>query len=177
MRASQPPDLARREQGEGGENEPDRLLDLQRDALETAGVDEVDVYDDLVSGVGDDRPGPDSCRRVLRNGDVLVVWKLHRLGRNLARLVDAEQNRRSAAWACSPATRAQSDTTTAGGRLVFGIFAALAEFNHGITDSHGPRTHGPTGDRVCRSVSLNCPPRLPPADCRAWVECSAIAGR
>ena len=61
-------------------------LDLQRDALETAGVDEVNVYHDLASGVRDDRPGLDSCLRALRKDDVLMVWKLDRLGRNLAHL-------------------------------------------------------------------------------------------
>ena len=59
-------------------------LDLQRDALRAAGVDEVNLYHDLASGHRDDRPGLDSCLRALRNDDVLVVWKLDRLGRNLA---------------------------------------------------------------------------------------------
>ena len=59
-------------------------LDLQREALGTAGVDAVNVNHDLASGVRDDCPGLDSCRRALRKGDVLVVWKLDRLGRNLA---------------------------------------------------------------------------------------------
>jgi len=67
-------------------------LDLQRDALETAGVDAVNVYHDLPSGVRDDRPGLDSCLRALRKDDVLVVWKLDRLGRNLAHLVNTVQD-------------------------------------------------------------------------------------
>ena len=67
-------------------------LDLQRDALETAGVDAVNVYHDLASGVRDDRPGLDSCLRALRKDDVLVVWKLDRLGRNLAHLVNTVQD-------------------------------------------------------------------------------------
>ena len=58
-------------------------LDLQRDALRAAGVDAGHVYD-FASGVRDDRPGLDSCVRALRTGDVLVVWKLDRLGRTLA---------------------------------------------------------------------------------------------
>ena len=63
-------------------------LDLQRDALRAAGVDDaVNLYHDLASGVRDDRPGLDNCFRVLRKGDVFVVWKLDRLGRNLAHLV------------------------------------------------------------------------------------------
>ena len=105
-------------------------LDLQRDALGTAGVDAVNVYHDLASGVRDDRPGLDSCLRALRKDDVLVVWKLDRLGRNLAHLVNTVQDLAS----CGVGLRvlagqgARVDTTTAAGRLVFGIFAALAEF-------------------------------------------------
>ena len=63
-------------------------LDLQRDALRAARVDDVvNLYHDFASGLRDDRPGLDSCLRVLRKGDVRVVWKLDRLGRNLAHLV------------------------------------------------------------------------------------------
>ena len=57
-------------------------VDLQRDALRAAGVDAVNLYHDFASGLRDDRPGLDSCLRALREGDVLVVWKLDRLGRN-----------------------------------------------------------------------------------------------
>ena len=68
-------------------------LDLQRDALRAAGVDDaVNLYHDLASGVRDDQPGLDSCLRALRKGDVLVVWKLDRLGRNLAHLVKTVQD-------------------------------------------------------------------------------------
>ena len=58
-------------------------LDLQRDALQAAGVDAVNVYHDVATGARDDRPGLDSCMRARRAGDVLVVWKLARLGRFL----------------------------------------------------------------------------------------------
>ena len=67
-------------------------LDLQRDALQAAGVDAVHVSHDFASGVRDDRPGLDSCVRALRKGDVLVVWKLDRLGRTLAHLVNTVQD-------------------------------------------------------------------------------------
>ena len=67
-------------------------LDLQRDALRAEGVDAVNLYHDFASGVRDDRPGLDSCLRALRKGDVLVVWKLDRLGRNLAPLVNTVQD-------------------------------------------------------------------------------------
>ena len=106
-------------------------LDLQRDALRAAGVDDaVNVYHDCASGLRDDRPGLDSCLRALRKGDVLVVWKLDRLGRNLAHLVNTVQDlsARGVGLRVLAGDRAQIDTTTAAGRLVFGIFAALAEF-------------------------------------------------
>ena len=68
-------------------------LDLQRDALRAEGIDDAaNLYHDFASGVRDDRPGLDSCLRALRKGDVLVVWKLDRLGRNLAHLVNTVQD-------------------------------------------------------------------------------------
>ena len=95
-----------------------------------AGVDEVNLYHDFASGLRDDRPGRDSCLRFLRKGDVLVVWKLDRLGRNLAHLVNTVQDlsAREVGLRVLAGQGAQIDTTTAAGRLVFGIFAALAEF-------------------------------------------------
>ena len=104
-------------------------LDLQRDALQAAGVDVSHVYHDCASGVRDDRPGLDSCVRALRTGDVLVVWTLDRLGRTLAHLVNTVQDlsARGVGLRVLTGQGAQIDTTAAG-RLVFGIFAALAEF-------------------------------------------------
>ena len=105
-------------------------LDLQQDALRAEGVEATNLYHDLASGVRDDRPGLDSCLRALRRGDVLVVWKLDRLGRNLAHLVNTVQDlsTRGVGLRVLAGQGAQIDTTTAAGRLVFGIFAALAEF-------------------------------------------------
>ena len=105
-------------------------LDLQRDALCGVGVDAASIYHDFASGVRDDRPGLESCLRALRTGDLLVVWKLDRLGRNLTHLVNTVQNlsARGVGLRVLAGQGAQIDTTTAAGRLVFGIFAALAEF-------------------------------------------------
>ena len=67
-------------------------LDLQRDALRAEGIDgPANLYHDFASGVRDDRPGLDNCLRAMRKGDVLVAWKLDRLGRNLAHLVKARR--------------------------------------------------------------------------------------
>ena len=105
-------------------------LDLQRDALCAVGVDAASIYHDFASGVRDDRPGLESCLRALRTDDLLVVWKLDRLGRNLTHLVNTVQNlsARGVGLRVLAGQGAQIDTTTAAGRLVFGIFAALAEF-------------------------------------------------
>ena len=68
-------------------------LDLQCNALRAEGIDDpAHLYHDFASGVRDDRPGLDKCLRALRKGDVLVVWKLDRLGRNLAHLVHTAQD-------------------------------------------------------------------------------------
>ena len=58
-------------------------LDLQHDALRAAGVEPGNIYDDRASGSRDDRPGLAACLKSLRDGDVLIVWKLDRLGRTL----------------------------------------------------------------------------------------------
>src|SRR5271156_6425671 len=97
-----------------------QVLDLQRDALLAAGVTERHIYSDTASGSKDERPGLASCLQSLREGDTLVVWKLDRLGRNLRHLVNTVHD--------LTAEGAAIDTTTAAGKLVFGIFAALAEF-------------------------------------------------
>ena len=96
-------------------------LDPQRDALRAAGVDAVHVYHDFASGVRDDRPGLDSCVRARRAGDVIVVWKLDRLGRSLTHLVNTVQDlsTRGVGLRVLTGQGAPIDTTTADGRLVF----------------------------------------------------------
>jgi DNA invertase Pin-like site-specific DNA recombinase len=107
-----------------------QALDLQRDALLTAGVAPERLYADRASGRKDDRPGLTTCLQALQPGDTLVVWKLDRLGRSLRHLVSVvdELQQRQVGFKVLAASGIQIDTTTANGRLVFGIFAALAEF-------------------------------------------------
>jgi DNA invertase Pin-like site-specific DNA recombinase len=107
-----------------------QVLDLQRDALLAAGVTADRLYEDLASGRQEARPGLEACLKALRPGDTLVVWKLDRLGRHLRHLVTLVEDLRHREVGLKVLTGqgAQIDTTTANGRLVFGIFAALAEF-------------------------------------------------
>ena len=103
----------------------DQSINLQRDALRAAGVER--IFTDTASGRKDDRPGLAKALATLQPGDVLVVWKLDRLGRSLRHLVETV----SALERRNIGLRVLSggiDTTSAAGRLVFGIFAALAEF-------------------------------------------------
>lgn len=108
----------------------DQNLDLQRDALTVAGVESLRIYSDKASGKEDDRPGLDGCLKALCPGDTLVVWKLDRLGRNLRHLVVTVQElgARNVGLKVLTGHGANIDTGTASGKLVFGIFAALAEF-------------------------------------------------
>ena len=107
-----------------------QLLDLQRDALIRAGVEADRIYEDRASGRKDHRPGLDSCLKALQPGNTLVVWKLDRLGRDLKHLVNTvdELRGREVGFRVLAGAGAEIDTTTANGRLVFGIFASLAEF-------------------------------------------------
>ncbi len=104
--------------------------DLQRDALIAAGVDAAHLYEDRASGKREDRPGLVACLKALRPGDTLIVWKLNRLGRDLRHLINTVHDLTGLGIGLKVLTGhgATIDTTTAAGKLVFGIFAALAEF-------------------------------------------------
>ena len=107
-----------------------QATDLQRDALNAAGVESAHCYEDRASGKREDRPGLTSCLKALRPGDTLVVWKLDRLGRDLRHLINTVHDLTGRGIGLKVLTGhgAAIDTTTAAGKLVFGIFAALAEF-------------------------------------------------
>ncbi|AOY73952.1 recombinase family protein (plasmid) [Arthrobacter sp. TES] len=107
-----------------------QTTNLQRDALLAAGIGADSLYEDMASGKKDDRPQLAACLKALRHGDTLVVWKLDRLGRDLRHLVNIvhDLTERGIGLKVLTGQGAAIDTTTASGKLVFGIFAALAEF-------------------------------------------------
>ncbi len=111
-----------------------QLLDLQRDALLDAGVSEGRIYEDRASGRRDHRPGLDGCLKALQPANTLVVWKLDRLGRDLRHLVTMvdDLRAREVGLRVLAGAGAEIDTASANGRLVFGIFAALAEFERDL---------------------------------------------
>src|SRR5512134_4170324 len=107
----------------------DQTLALQKDALEKAGCER--IFTDTASGARTERVGLDEAIDHLREGDTLVVWRLDRLGRSLKHLIEtitALNNRRVGFKSITEAI----DTTTSGGKLIFHIFGALAEFERDI---------------------------------------------
>jgi len=107
-----------------------QATDLQRDAMRAAGIEGDRLYEDHASGKKDERPGLAACLKALREGDALVVWKLGCLGCDLRHLVNTIHDLTGLGIGLKvlAGQGANIDTTTANGRLVFGIFAALAEF-------------------------------------------------
>lgn len=115
-------------------NDGSQLLDLQRDALLKFGVLPEYIYEDFASGKNDSRQGLVTCLKALRAGDTLIVWKLDRLGRNLRHLVNTihDLSSKGILFKVLSGHDVQIDTTTPHGKLIFGIFAALAEFERDL---------------------------------------------
>lgn len=107
-------------------------VDLQRDALVAAGVDDRHLHTDKASGARDDRPGLKACLDYLKSGDTLVVWKLDRLGRSLPHLLTIVTDLKARGVAFRSLTE-QMDTTTPHGELLFSIFGALAQYERALT--------------------------------------------
>ena len=115
-------------------NNGSQTIDLQRDALIAAGVQEDRIYQDSTSGKNEDRPGLKNCLKALQAGNTLVVWKLDRLGRDLKHLVAVvdDLRERDVGFKVLAGQGAQIDTTTSNGRFVFGLFASIAEFERDL---------------------------------------------
>src|ERR1017187_154820 len=104
-------------------------LHLQKDALKRAGGKK--IIEDVASGKAENRPGLDRARELLREGDVLVVWRLDRLGRSLKHLIElmTELEKQKIGF---QSLQESIDTTTPGGKLIFHMFGALAEFERNL---------------------------------------------
>ncbi len=113
----------------------DQNLDLQVDALNRAGCGR--VFTDTASGSLAERPQLSAALDYLRSGDTLVVWRLDRLGRSLSHLVETVKGLEERGVGFRSAQES-IDTTTYGGRLVFHLFCALAEFERDLIRE---RTH------------------------------------
>jgi DNA invertase Pin-like site-specific DNA recombinase len=139
--------------------------DLQRDALIAAGVKPAQIYEDRASGRRDARPGLEATLKALRSGDTLVVWKLDRLGRNLRHLVNTvhELTQRGVGFKVLSGQGAALDTTTPAGKLVFGIFAALSEFERELISE---RTKAGLASARARGRKGGAPFKMTPAKVR-----------
>lgn len=136
-------------------NDDRQSTDLQRDALASAGIDERNIYEDRASGSRDDRPGLKACLEYARPGDVLVVWKLDRLGRSLPHLIRIVTGLRERQVGFRCLTEA-IDTTTAMGEFQFHVFGALAQYERSLIQERvnaglaAARRRGRTGGRPRR---------------------------
>ena len=107
----------------------DQNLDLQRDALKSAGCEE--IFQDVASGAKTARAGLDKALAYVRAGDTLVVWRLDRLGRSLSHLIKlvTELEERGIGF---HSLQESINTSTSGGKLIFHMFGALAEFERNL---------------------------------------------
>ncbi len=107
----------------------DQNLDLQRDALHKSGCEK--IYTDTISGAKAQRPGLAECLSYARRGDTVVVWKLDRLGRSLKNLIEITGQLEGQGIGLK-SLQESIDTSTPGGKLVFHVFGALAEFERDL---------------------------------------------
>ncbi|MCP4653678.1 MAG: recombinase family protein [Candidatus Omnitrophica bacterium] len=129
----------------------EQSLNLQRDALEKAGCNK--IFTDKISGATEKRPGLDACFSTLKPGDLLVVWRLDRIGRSLKHLVLLMEELKEKNILFKSTCEA-IDTTTTTGMLIFNMFALIAEFERGLIRErtqaglNAARARGRTGGRI-----------------------------
>ena len=153
----------------------DQNPDLQLDALKAAGCEK--VFTEKASGGQRDRPELAAALSYMRPGDSLVVWKLDRLARSMPQLIDTVSTLEDQGIGFRSLTEA-IDTTTAGGKLVFHIFGALAEFERSVIRERtraglkAARDRGRKGGRPQESTG----PRGPAREAQAGWQGQAAAG-
>jgi DNA invertase Pin-like site-specific DNA recombinase len=136
-------------------------LKLQLDALAKVGCARANIFTDKVSGARSARPGLDRCLQQLKPHDVLVVWRLDRLGRSMRHLLDLVEELRQRGVGFKSLCDGVIDTTTASGELVFHIFTALAQFERRLIQERtnaglaAARARGRKGGR--KPVPINDP--------------------
>jgi DNA invertase Pin-like site-specific DNA recombinase len=106
----------------------DQNLTLQVDALTRHGISKSGIFMDKVSGAKCERPGLTKCLDALQSGDILVVWRLDRLGRSMRHLITLVEDLRERGIGFRSLNEGAIDTTSASGELIFNIFSALAQF-------------------------------------------------
>jgi DNA invertase Pin-like site-specific DNA recombinase len=135
----------------------EQTLDLQQDALRQAGCEQ--VFTDHISSAKSERPGLNQALEFVRSGDILVVWKLDRLGRSLKQLIEIVTELQKRNIGLRSLTE-NIDTTSPGGKLIFHIFGSLAEFERDLIRERtlaglaAARARGRRGGRP-RVASLN----------------------
>jgi DNA invertase Pin-like site-specific DNA recombinase len=140
----------------------DQTLDLQKDALEKAGCSK--IFTDTASGAQTERKGLDEALSFLRLGDTLVVWRLDRSGRTLKHLIETVIGLSEKHIGFKSLTESL-DTTTSNGRLIFNIFASLAEFERDLIRERtkaglaAARARGRVGGRP-KAQTLNTPKKV-----------------
>ena len=140
----------------------EQTLDLQRDALTAAGCDH--IFTDTASGSSTDRPGLGEALSYARSGDTIVVWRLDRLGRSLRHLIDTitALSERGIQFR---SLRESIDTGSSGGKLIFHVFGALAEFERDLIRERttagldAARARGRLGGRP-KAKSLDSPKKI-----------------
>ena len=154
-------------------------LQLQLDALLKVGVRKRDIFTDKVSGAKSARPGLEECLSQLKPGDTLVVWRLDRLGRSVRHLIDVVEDLGKRHVGFKSLCDGAINTTSASGKLIFHIFAALASFERSLIQERtkaglkaarargrlgGRRPISPDDPRVQTARKLHADTKMPVAD-------------
>ena len=129
--------------------------DLQRDALLAAGVDPRHLFEDRASGAKDDHAGLARALEFVRSGDVLVVWKLDRLGRSLSHLLAIVTSLKEKRVAFRSLTE-NLDTTTPSGEFLFQVFGAFAQYERALIQERvvAALDGGMSKAAVCRNFNV-----------------------